>query len=90
MSRSCIIHLVMYNLEVGNPGRDFFRWKEDICGMIEDLWPSLCPGKPRMLNLSSAFAEGQILKKDCNRPDDLEEYRCECSVNSQEAVSLWI
>lgn len=48
MSWMNIIQLVLYHLhktDRNNVG--FFRWKEDICRMIEERWEQLCPLKVR-------------------------------------------
>lgn len=42
-----IIHLVLYHLHRSTPGGSgFFRWKEDICRLIEERWDDLCPNRP--------------------------------------------
>lgn len=48
MSWTNIIQLVLYHLhktDKNNVG--FFRWKEDICRMIDERWEQLCPSKVR-------------------------------------------
>ncbi len=39
-----IIHLVLYHLHQTEPNKHgFYRWKEDICRLIEERWNDLCP-----------------------------------------------
>lgn len=44
--RSNLIQLVLYHLWMGGDKKHrYFRWKEDICGTIEERWNDLIPMK---------------------------------------------
>lgn len=44
--RSNLIQLVLYHLWMkGDKKHRYFRWKEDICALIEDKWDDLIPAK---------------------------------------------
>lgn len=48
MDRINIIQLVLYHLHITEKtGVGYFRWKEDICRLIEERWDQLCPTKSR-------------------------------------------
>ena len=47
LARSSMIHLVLYNLKREHPEADDFRWKEDICRIIDEVWAHLWPEKLR-------------------------------------------
>ncbi|TPX35699.1 hypothetical protein SmJEL517_g01863 [Synchytrium microbalum] len=47
MSWASTIHLVLFHLGQEHPESEDFRWKEDICRMIDELWTTLWPDKPR-------------------------------------------
>lgn len=51
MSWTNIIHLVLYHLHQTDRASRFFRWKEDICRLIEERWDDLCPSKSRNLGI---------------------------------------
>lgn len=43
-NRVNIVHLVLYHLHsTSGQNKIFFRWKEDICRVIEERWDDICP-----------------------------------------------
>lgn len=50
--RSNVIQLILYHLWMkGDNKHRYFRWKEDICALIEDKWDDLIPTKTSKLKL---------------------------------------
>lgn len=70
-----IIHLILYHLHQSDKNKiGFFRWREDICRLIEERWDDLCPTRNRALNWANSvssvlsahpnlFESGQIKMK---------------------------
>ena len=55
--RVSIIHLVLYHLHQTSP-RDppYYRWKEDICRLIEERWEDICPTRSRSGNWMNSIS----------------------------------
>lgn len=55
--RVSIIHLVLYHLHQTSP-RDppFYRWKEDICRLIEERWEDICPTRSKSGNWMNSIS----------------------------------
>ncbi|KAL1919337.1 uncharacterized protein VTP21DRAFT_2030 [Calcarisporiella thermophila] len=47
MSWMVAVHLVIYHLMKSFPEKEYFRWKEDICALIDEYWDFLVPGKAK-------------------------------------------
>ncbi|KAJ3055678.1 Cysteine-rich protein 2-binding protein [Rhizophlyctis rosea] len=45
--RNTIVHLVMYNVLMRDPDKEYMRWKEEICTFIDEYWDYFRPGKTR-------------------------------------------
>ncbi|KAJ1797344.1 hypothetical protein LPJ59_003201 [Coemansia sp. RSA 2399] len=42
-----VIYLVLYHLSKAEPDKKYFRWRENICAVINDNWSGLFPGKSK-------------------------------------------
>lgn len=51
-----IIHLVLYHLHHAEIKSNYFRWKEDICRVIEEHWDELCPARPKSSNWMNSIS----------------------------------
>jgi hypothetical protein len=51
-----IIHLVLYHLHRTEVKSSYFRWKEDICRVIEEHWDELCPARPKTSNWMNSIS----------------------------------
>jgi len=55
----------MYHLYVVKQDQEFFRWREEVCKVIDDWWPNLSPSKFRTAMWMNTVAS--IL---CSRADE--------------------
>ncbi|KAJ2363171.1 hypothetical protein H4S01_004433, partial [Coemansia sp. RSA 2610] len=51
-----VIYLALYHLSTGDPGKKYFRWRENICATINDNWSSLYPGKSKTATWQNTVA----------------------------------
>ncbi|KAJ1921595.1 hypothetical protein H4219_000633 [Mycoemilia scoparia] len=51
-----VIYLVLYHLMTGEPDKKYFRWRENICAVIDEYWAYLLPGKERTATWHNTIA----------------------------------
>ncbi|KAF7725708.1 Cysteine-rich protein 2-binding protein [Apophysomyces ossiformis] len=65
MSWVTIVHLVIYNLmqrqnfessKIKDRDHKYFRWKEDVCSLIDDYWDYLAPDKQKSITWHNTVA----------------------------------
>ncbi|KAJ1675099.1 hypothetical protein EV182_001942, partial [Spiromyces aspiralis] len=51
-----VIYLVLYHMMTGEPDKKYFRWRENICAVIDEYWDYLLPGKERTATWQNTVA----------------------------------